>query len=77
MGPNDSSAVVREIRIAARPETVFAFFTDPEKVARWKGTALALDPRPGGAYRVAIADDVTRGEFVAVEPHRRIAFTWG
>ena len=27
-----------EVRIQARPETVFEFFTDPEKMRRWKGS---------------------------------------
>jgi uncharacterized protein YndB with AHSA1/START domain len=29
-----------EVRIEARPETVFEFFVDPEKMSRWKA------PRP-------------------------------
>ena len=29
--------VVREVHVDARPETVFAFFTDPGKMTRWKG----------------------------------------
>ena len=28
-----------EVRIRARPETVFEFFTDPEKMRRWKGSS--------------------------------------
>jgi uncharacterized protein YndB with AHSA1/START domain len=35
-----------EVRIQARPETVFEFFVDPEKMRRWKGTEAELDPRP-------------------------------
>lgn len=71
-------AVVREIKIAARPETVFAFFTDPEKVVRWKGMSATLDPRPGGIYRVKVTGgDIARGEYVEIVPHRRIVFTWG
>jgi len=38
--------IEREIRIAARPETVFAFWTDPGKMARWMGRDVRLDPRP-------------------------------
>ena len=30
--------VEREVRIAARPEIVFGFFTDPATMIRWKGT---------------------------------------
>jgi uncharacterized protein YndB with AHSA1/START domain len=68
----------REIRIAARPETVFAFFTDPAKMIRWKGIQAALDPQPGGIYRVDInGRDVARGEFLEVIPYTRIVFTWG
>lgn len=77
MDPNESNEIVCEIRIAASPETVFAFFTDPEKIARWKGPALGLDPRPGGLYRVRIADDVAQGEFMELVPPTRIVFTWG
>ena len=39
-----------EVRIQARPETVFEFFVDPEKMRRWKGTEAELDPRPGGTW---------------------------
>jgi uncharacterized protein YndB with AHSA1/START domain len=71
-------AVEREVRIAARPETVFEFFTDPEKMIRWKGRRAELDARPGGTYRVEINDQaVALGEYVEVDPPGRIVFTWG
>jgi uncharacterized protein YndB with AHSA1/START domain len=71
-------AVEREVRIAARPETVFEFFTDPEKMIRWKGRRAELDPRPGGVYRVEINEQaVALGEYVEVDPPGRIVFTWG
>lgn len=74
----ETDVVVREIRIAARPETVFSFFTDPAKMARWKGRQATLDPRPGGVYRVDIdGKHIARGEFVEIVPYRRIVFTWG
>jgi uncharacterized protein YndB with AHSA1/START domain len=68
-----------EVRIQARPETVFEFFVDPEKMTRWKGTEAELDPRPGGRYRVGgIAGGATVvGEFVEIDPPRRLVFTWG
>jgi uncharacterized protein YndB with AHSA1/START domain len=70
--------VERELRIAARPETVFSFFTDPEKMVQWKGRKAELDPRPGGIYRVEINDQATaRGEYVEVSPPSRVVFTWG
>jgi uncharacterized protein YndB with AHSA1/START domain len=76
--PEVATVVEREIRIAARPETVFDFFVDPEKMTRWKGRRAELDPRPGGIYRCVVHDTATvRGEYVVVEPPHRIEFTWG
>jgi uncharacterized protein YndB with AHSA1/START domain len=69
---------VREVRVAARPETVFPFFTDPAKMTLWKGVEADLDPRPGGIYRVDVTGrDVVRGQYVEVVPNRRVGFTWG
>jgi uncharacterized protein YndB with AHSA1/START domain len=76
--PEASDVIEREVRIAARPEVVFAFFTDPAKPMRWKGIDVALDPRPGGTYRAAInAQAIVRGEYVEVTPYTRVVFTWG
>ena len=70
--------IEREIRVEARPETVFAFFIDPGKYVRWKGKLAELDPRPGGIYRVDVdGEHVARGEFVEIVPYRRVVFTWG
>jgi len=67
-----------EVRIDARPETVFAFFVDPEKMRRWKGTEARLEPRPGGIYRVNVsARDVAVGTYVEIDPPKRVVFTWG
>jgi len=71
-------AVEREVRIAARPETVFEFFTDPEKQLLWMGRRAELDARPGGIYLVEINDQATaRGEFLEVEPPGRVVFSFG
>src|SRR4051794_39149003 len=78
MAVDASGVVEREIRIDARPETVFGFFTDPELLLRWKGLEATLEPRPGGTYRVVVnARSIVRGEFVEVTPHTRVVFTWG
>lgn len=77
MNRNEDDAVQREVRIRARPETVFAFFTDPARMVRWKGVAAELEARPGGIYRVNVTGrDVARGEYLEV-PHSRIVFSWG
>lgn len=67
-----------ERRIAASPETVFAYFTDPALYTAWMGVEAELDARPGGLYRVRVPQGhVARGEFVEVDPPRRVSFTWG
>ena len=67
-------------RIAASPETVFSFFTDPELYRQWQGDEAELDPRPGGIFRVKMSgqSNVTAvGEYVEVEPPTRLVYTWG
>ena len=74
----DSDVLEHIILIQARPEIVFAYFTDAEKLIRWKGVRATLDPRPGGIYRVEIdASNIVRGTYLEVTPHERIVFTWG
>jgi uncharacterized protein YndB with AHSA1/START domain len=71
-------AVEREVLIAARPETVFEFFTDPEKQALWMGRRAELDPRPGGIYRVEVSDPIVgSGEFLEVHAPSRVVFSFG
>jgi uncharacterized protein YndB with AHSA1/START domain len=66
------------VHIAARPETVFAYFTDPIRYAQWMGSHATLEPVPGGTYRVDMRDGVqAAGEFVEIDPPRRLVFTWG
>lgn len=76
--PGATDAIEREVRIAAKPETIFPFFTDPDKMMRWKGINVTLDPKPGGAYRVDMnGRDVASGRYVEVVPFTRVVFTWG
>lgn len=66
------------VRLEAPPDEVFGFLTDAERYVRWQGVKAELDPRPGGVYRVWMdADTVARGEFVVIDPPRRLVFTWG
>jgi uncharacterized protein YndB with AHSA1/START domain len=78
MTVSEINAVVSETRIAATPETVFAFFVDPNKMVRWMGSRAEADPRPGGLYALDInALARARGEFVEVVPYSRVVFTFG
>lgn len=51
--PQETDVVQQEVRIAARPETIFPFFTDPEKMKRWQGLRAPIyqtvpTPKPSG-----------------------------
>ena len=71
-------AVEVEVRIAARPETIFDFFTEPDRMIQWMGRSAELDARAGGAFRCEMNDEVVAaGEYVAVEPPARLVFSWG
>jgi uncharacterized protein YndB with AHSA1/START domain len=70
--------LIREIVIHASPETIFAFLTIPEKHLEWNGSAVELDPRPGGIYRVLMGSEhQSAGEFVEVVPNEKVVFTFG
>lgn len=71
-------AVEVAVRIAASPETVFDFFTEPDRMIQWMGRSARLDPRPGGEFHCDInGDAVAVGEYVALEPPHRVVFSWG
>jgi len=65
-------------RIAASPETVWRFWTEPERLSQWWGASAEIEPEPGGRFRVVMADGpVMIGEFVEVEPPHRLSFSFG
>ena len=68
-------------------ERVFKAWTDPEEIARWWGpqgfttTALAMDIRPGGAYRASMRSPegtlhCRQGVYREIVPPERIVFTF-
>ncbi len=68
----------REIRIAAKPETVFRYLTDSDALSEWMGDSAELEPTPGGQFLVRYeSGDTALGEFSVVEPYTRVVFTWG
>lgn len=75
---DSSSSIERELTIAADPATVFAFFTDPQRLVRWIGVSATLDARTGGLMLVEVQHGfLARGEFKEVVPVTRLAYTWG
>ena len=74
----ETNTVEQTLRISARPETVWRYWTDPDRMCEWWGAAAELDPRPGGAYVVEMGGGgVMRGEFVELVPYERIVFSFG
>jgi uncharacterized protein YndB with AHSA1/START domain len=74
----ERNVVERELKIEARPATVFGYLVDPDKVVKWMGRKVELDPRPGGIFRVEINEQaVARGEYVEIDPVHRVVFTRG
>ena len=66
------------VRIRARPETVFKYFTDATYYRRWMGDDAELDPRPGGLYRVRFPGrPPAEGQYLVVSPPDRVVFSWG
>lgn len=73
----ETTVVEQTLRIAARPETVWQYWTDPQLMRDWWGAA-DLDPQPGGTCRIEMANGgVMRGEFIELVPYERIVFSFG
>jgi len=70
--------LLKTIEIEASPELVYRFFTEQDLLERWQCREAQIDARPGGSYTFDITgQDITRGEFLELEPGKRILMTWG
>ena len=73
--------LVKEVHVDAEPDTVFAFFTEADKITRWLAADATTDPRPGGinhqTHQFEGVDYLLRGEFVELDRNHRVVFTWG
>lgn len=65
------------IEIEAPPEVVFAHLVTPERMVAWMGQHADLDPQPGGGFAVDIDGTLVRGEYLEVDPPRRVVVSWG
>jgi uncharacterized protein YndB with AHSA1/START domain len=70
-------AVEVSVHVAATPEDVFPYFTDPARYVQWMGIEAKLDPVPGGVYHVQMPDGFrAAGTFLEIDPPHQLAFTW-
>ena len=65
-------------RVAAPRDVVFDFLINPEKLLRWMGTTVDIDPHPGGKFWMDVnGNDVASGSYIHVDPPDRVVFSWG
>jgi uncharacterized protein YndB with AHSA1/START domain len=65
------------IDIEAPPELVFAHLVSAERMVSWMGQHAELRPVPGGEFAVDINGYMIRGEYLVVDPPRRVVVSWG
>jgi uncharacterized protein YndB with AHSA1/START domain len=74
-----SVTVVRTI--AASRDTLYAAWTEPERMRQWFATIVDADVRVGGRYRIELHEDdgsvnSFTGEYLELDRPERIAFTF-
>ncbi|WP_119726453.1 SRPBCC family protein [Thermomonospora amylolytica] len=78
---DDGRPAVRFQRVYDHPiEKVWALVTEPDELAHWfPSPQVALDLTPGGAVTFSGDPNMpgSTGRIIAVDPPRRLAFTWG
>ena len=68
----------RRVAIQAAPETVFRFFTDSARWAKWWGAGSTIDAHPGGKVVIRYPGGVEAlGEVIEMTPPERIVFSYG
>ena len=66
-----------EVDLPAPPEEVFRHLTDPAAMIRWMGQHAVLKPVPGGAFEIDINGVPVRGQYLEIDPPRRVLVSWG
>lgn len=68
----------RTVDIGAPVDVVFEYFSNSASWAAWWGPGSEIDARPGGRLLIRHSNGVeVTGEVLAVDPPRRIVFTYG
>lgn len=84
---SDTRALRLERLIAAPPDRVFGFWTEPDLLVQWWGPdgydvpVRALDLRPGGRWRTTMRSPEgnqlhVSGRYRMIDKPRRLVFTW-
>jgi uncharacterized protein YndB with AHSA1/START domain len=77
--PADACSILeRSVLIQADPHTVFRFFTDSARWARWWGAGSSIEPRTGGRVVICYPNGArASGEVLDIEAPERLVFTFG
>lgn len=88
-GPAGRPSLTLTRRLRARPEKVYAAWTEPENLVRWFGpgqvkpgtTQAELDVRVGGRYRITFTGSngeyhEVGGTYREVVPNEKLVFSW-
>jgi uncharacterized protein YndB with AHSA1/START domain len=68
----------RTVIIQAPPETVFRFFTDPARWAKWWGPGSTIQPSPGGDVYIRHPGGIeSAGNVVEIDAPRKLVFSYG
>jgi uncharacterized protein YndB with AHSA1/START domain len=65
------------IDIAAPPEDVYPYLTEPEAIVTWMGDHAVLDAQPGGIFHLDINGVPVRGRYLELDPPHRLLISWG
>ncbi|MEO8190111.1 MAG: SRPBCC domain-containing protein [Acidobacteriota bacterium] len=73
----EETMVEAEVEIAARPDSVFSWFSDPERFRRWMGHDSAISPAPGGEIAVGgPGGPPATGRILEWVANERVVFSW-
>lgn len=77
--PADAGGVLeRSVLIQADARTVFQFFTDSARWARWWGTGSSIEPRVGGRVLICYPNGARAfGEVLDIQSPERLVFSFG
>ena len=74
----NNNVLTKEIFIECSQKTLFSFFIDPDKMVRWIGQHILLEPKIGGKYRIDIdGENIALGEYKEINPYEKVVLTWG
>jgi uncharacterized protein YndB with AHSA1/START domain len=65
------------VDIEAPPALVFEHLVDPGHMVAWMGERAELEPVQGGGFAVDINGTPIRGQYLEVDPPRRVVVSWG